>query len=224
MSLITREDIAGYVDEATNGVPEYKIEETVSSGFVDITTIENVHSFWHRCPGVDYKRARDIIKLLVDGAGGFTSLSDTQKNIACIHKLGTFDERITFIGHVVNLQYMKVYNLNTAICRDSRLFEAELQVRNELPDNHKDILGEARTAILDYKFFAVEGTPNNDLEGILDYIWGTAGTTWDAAGLFQKAWVPETMSLNDLCSLMNDIVSSGKYFFTMPQGKSWILL
>ena len=222
MDLLLR--VEGWVDEETSGKAKYKFNDVVEAGWEDVTSIEEVYANWWKCPGIDFKRARDLVSSLVTDTGGFASLTSPQKDIACKYKIGAFADRVAHCGHPTNLTYMRAYNKNTRICREQRQVESEIIARNELPSNHKDYFDESKEVYYNYFFFAVEGIPNNDLEGILDYIWGTAGTTWAGAGLLNKAWTPETMNLNDLCSHLNDILSGGKYFFTMPDGKNWEII
>jgi hypothetical protein len=222
---LLREDIAGFTDEATNGAPIYKLSTSIEAGFIDITSIENLHSFAYKVAGIDYKFYRDEIKSLIDQSGGFTAQNDTIKNICCIHKIGTHAEMQAFLGtQQAVIDLMRVYSANTSICRDMRFFEIEIMLRNELPDNHKDALDEARTQILDYIFFAVEGTDSGDLEGLLDYLIGKVGTSFDGIGLINKAWAPVTMNITDLSNKCYNILANGDYYFNMPPNKEFIIL
>jgi hypothetical protein len=221
-----REDILGFIDEETNGVPLYKISDNpVEAGFVDITSIENLHNFGKRVVGHDYKCIRDFLGTLVEDSGGFAAQNDTIKYICCIHKLGTHNEMKTFLGSQQALiALMKVYKYNTSISRESRAFEAEVTVRNELPNNHKELLTDVRDIFINYLIYGVEGIDKGDNEGLLDYLIAKVGTSWEGLGLINKAWTPETMTITELSNFLYNIIDKGDYYYTPAPNKSFIWL
>lgn len=194
-----------------------KSPNIIPDGYVDISSLENWNSFGY-LTGHDYKFVRDRIKDYVieldigspkTEEGGFNQLTDLQKSIAVQHKIGTLEQRISTVGTDININLGLYYHKNVSEIRSIRLSYAIAEVLNRIGDAYIIVL-EARSLILDYIFFGIEGTAQGDIEGITDYIWGRG--TWQGSGLINKPWNPSDLdNMTELCQRVENILIKGIY-------------
>ena len=216
-------DITSWGDDTLLGNVPFKFEETVSSGYADITTVENIHKYGFDIEGYDYKKVRNIIKDLVETIG-FSNLTANEKYIATIHKIGTHAERLSALnGNVENLVLIGLqYHVKVSDVRKIRLGFAVAEVHNRLgfitigPYTAAEII---LSEILPYNYLytftelGLGGLCDNDnSEGLFDYLNSTVGSTWELTGLRSKPWTPEGMTdMEEFCDKMLDILQNGNY-------------
>lgn len=207
-----------FVDIQTSGIRKHIFIESIIDGFENITSIENIHNFAKYASILldneeylcGYKFYRNRIKDLVTN---FDELTDSQKYICCIHKIGTETQRREFLNDFnLYTQLCSEYAQKVSDCRNYRAKLAQMQVWVRLGEvNAFSIISESKDVFLAYVTFGLEGTICGDPEGITDYIYGTQGTSFEGIGLINKIFVPIFGTLQELCDLLYNILIEGKY-------------
>lgn len=194
-----------------------KFSDTVPSGWVEITDLQEVLDY-SKYIDRDYKYIRDKIKELVIAKGtneedGFNNLTAQEKVIACEYKIGTHAQRLAVVG-IDNLILLGLqYHAKVSEARTTRLAYAIAEVHNRLPNNGEEVIDDtnAENLVFQYVYFGREGVDEGDTLGIMDYVFGRSGTSYDGAGLLQKAWTPEAETMADLCDTIKEILIYGNY-------------
>lgn len=209
-------DPAASYSQPLAGAP-YIIAATLPGAYRDITSIENYYTYINEV-SQDFKYVRDQIKQIVLDAGsgdedtGFNTLTNPQKQICCELLIGSHAARLGFLGsHNTMVLLGLAYHKQASEARNIRFAYAIQEAHTRLPDNAKEIPGEVSTQIIDFIYFGIEGTQEGDPEGLMDYLYGRAGTTWDAAGLINKPWTPDGITLTQLVNNLYDILHKGEY-------------
>jgi hypothetical protein len=197
----------------------YLIADTLPGTYRDITSIENLNLYIFDV-SQDYKFVRDEIKQIIEDLGGgnvdtgFGTLTDAEKNIACEMIIGSHAVRLAYLGsHSVMKALCYTYDLTVTPVRQIRINHARQELHTRIPSNALEAESEAGALIDSYLRFGIEGTTEGDPEGFIDWLFGRAGTTYDAAGLLQKPWAtdPAGYGLTAVCNKMYDIIHKGLY-------------
>lgn len=218
--------VKSWEDADLGGNPAFKFESTVSTGYEDITSVENINDYGFNLDGYDYKRVRDYLKTEVETIG-WTNLTATQKTIAATHKIGTHAERLAAFGGDVNTLVAAgtQYHVKVFGCRQIRMAWAESCVHN-----HLEHLTEGSQTVPEFILSNIPanyishyvnngrgGVCDNDSDpGLLDYINNTVGTIHADAGsdpgLRTRTWTPEGLAdMSAFCDKLMDILQKGIY-------------
>ena len=154
---------------------------------------------------------------------GFVLSTPTEKQILTEHKIGTTAQRIATVGADNTVMLGIQYHERSVEARQVRMAYATGEVHSRLSPNGgivmQDIITGANNMFITFVFFGVEGSledgpwdsPDDQIEGIADYIYGRSGTEFDGTGLLQKGWTPNGMTLSELCDKLYDILIKGEY-------------
>jgi hypothetical protein len=214
-------ELKSYLVDELNGNKPYIVADVIPEGYVDITSIENWHTYGMNT-GKDYRFVRDRIKQVVVDIGngdlllGFDSLSLSDKLIAVEHKIGTMEQRMSVVGLDNTVKLGLLYHSRVSVDRQVRAGYAITELYTRLPDDAEEILDEIMLSggnmFITYMFFGREGTLEGDIkEGIMDYLYGREGTSFENVGLLQKPFEPIGMTMLELVDKIYDIVIKGNY-------------
>lgn len=154
---------------------------------------------------------------------GFEQLTGAEQAIATEHKIGTTSQRIATVGVDNSVLLGIQYHERSVEARKVRMAYATGEVHSRLDPNGgivmQDIISSADNMFITFVFFGVEGSledgpwdsPDDQIEGIGDYIYGRTGTQFASAGLIDKGWTPNGMTLSALCDKLYDILIKGEY-------------
>ena len=145
---------------------------------------------------------------------GFDTLTTAEKDIAVKMIIASHAKRLAHVGSHAGLEGLcYAYDITVAPIRRTRINYARQELHTRIPNNALEAENEAAQLIMNYLEFGIEGTTEGDPEGFFDWVFGRTGTTWDAAGLLQKAWTtdPGGYGLTALCNKIYDIVHNGNY-------------
>ena len=197
----------------------YVLAATLPPNYRDITSIENLNTFINDV-SQDYKFVRDEVKGIISDAGGgnietgFDTLTNSEKDIAVSMIISSHSKRLAHVGSHNDLKTLCLtYDQRLKPIRQMRVDIARQELHARIPNNALEAEGEAAQLIDKYIDFGIEGTTEGDPEGVLDWVFGRAGTTYAAAGLLQKPWTtdPAGYGLTAVCNTIYDIIHKGIY-------------
>lgn len=147
---------------------------------------------------------------------GFDQLNSTEKKIAVEHNVGTDKQHIDLVGQENFLSYDALYKERVSTARQKRLTITQSVCQIHLHEKSKIIIDQARNAITDYFLFGIEGTKEefntNEKEGISDYLYGRAGTSYEGNGLIDQNWIlQEGLTMQDFVDKIYNILINGIY-------------
>lgn len=194
--------------------------DAVPEGYEDITDIYSLHK-WGGSTRRDYKFVRDQIKQMVvdlgsgDEDAGFLLLPVEGKLVCCEHKIGSHALREAVVGTSNLVLFGLQYHKQVTEARQVRAAYVTSILWNRLPNNAQEVLEEVISLqdnmFITYVFFGREGTVEGDPEGITDWLYGRAGTSFENTGLLQKNWTPSGMTMEELVDTIYDIAHNGNY-------------
>jgi hypothetical protein len=213
--------ITTYLVSELNNNKAFKAVDVIPEGYADISSIKNWHIFGLNT-GKDYRFVRDRIKEIVvelgdgDEEAGYNLLSIPDKIIATEHKIGTQPQRIATVGFDNTVKLGLLYHSRVSSDRQVRAGYAITELYSRLPNHAEEVLDEIMglggNLFITYAFFGREGTLEGDTKaGIMDYMYGREGTTFEGVGLLQKPWTPIDMTMEQLVDKLYDIVIGGNY-------------
>lgn len=208
----TFEPNRGYYEVQLHG-NAYVAADSFPTDYEDITSIENWHLHGDKV-GKDYKWYRDRIKALVTTVGGgdvdagFDTLTNTEKDICCYHKIGSQEQRVLHTSFSEVEAAGDSYNYRVSETRKQRASRAEGMIINYLPDDYKALFttegATIQAAWSAYRDFGVEGTLILDPPGISDWLFGS---------LALKSYTPANgvADCEALADLIWDCIHNGNY-------------
>ncbi len=213
-----------FISFEENGNPDIsilKFSDAAISGFENISNIIAINKFIDFIKAVsingvdyycDYKFCRDRIKDLFVSWGECTL---EEKFILCKHNIGDKSDRIALIGfNNYQLSMVNYGNKATTISRGNRIPFVKSEVWSRLDiDKAREIAEESEKVLYLYQENGIEGTLyDSGQEGIDDYIYGRAGTSFEGDGILQKSLgTIEGFSTNqDFCDYLKGITIDGE--------------
>ena len=215
-----RQDIDGWNNIQTSGIPLFKFSETQPTGYVLYDTIEQINTSLNY-PKIlvlndieyycDFKYTRDRIK------DKFTKWNDhttQEKIIFCGLKIGSDDDRNNFIG-LTNSKMLSIkYSYNaTTIARGNRAKFLVSEVWSRLTDiDAKNVAHAGRDAFVSYLTFGFEGSIAGDPDGLYDFIYGIAGSRYAGIGIMDMVLEDQPIgsTKQEFCDYLTDIFLYGK--------------
>jgi hypothetical protein len=211
---ITINGFLGY-HPSISGLPIFLAEETVSSGYTDVSSIKN----WSKHGGSihrDYKFVRDHIKSLFTSLGGWGGLDAEEKQIVSQNFLSTKTQRDEIYTTEEQVDHGVIFHTKSVKSRQSRANKVIGEIINRMqPTDHSSIINDIMGAsqLLDkYINFGREGTVEGDSEGAFDYLESRVGTTYENNGFREYAYTPTGYSdMTDFSTGLMDILKNGNY-------------
>lgn len=153
---------------------------------------------------LDYKNFRASLAARV-AQEGFANLSLVDKQLAARNFVVSKADRDSIFSLEEQVEHGAVFHADSILCREERYRRAASEVYNRLTGAESSlIVGTIITKGLDtlYKQYGIEGTPSGDVEGLYDFIAGTAGTTYSSGGLIpglpHRSFTPAGMTIQEL--------------------------
>lgn len=211
-------DIGNEYDEILNVAGQHgsseplRLEETVSEGYQDISSITNFNKYWEDIC-IDYRCFRARLIEHVTQAGGFNNLSQQEKTIVAKEFCASKEDRDTVFTVEEQVQNGKRFHSMSVEARKKRRVSAEALVYNRInaPVEQVDLINDVAQLLNIYVEFGIEGTETGDPEGILDYVDGTAGTVFENGGFPQKSYTIEGMTSAEFGEKIKTILKDGPY-------------
>jgi hypothetical protein len=203
-------EIDNYYTYQLGGNSPYIIEDTVLTGYQEITSIESLDRYGLQT-GKDYKIVRweMILQVVIKG---WTNLSVPEKTIAstwfAVEKAQR-DEVHTLDEQIANGM---AHHENSRKVRYDRHTIALMEVLNRLSkvDSQDMLLAlESNNLLRLYVEYGIEGVSRGDTEGIVDFLNSEAGTSYASNGLIEKAYTPVSGTLTELKDKILDIIING---------------
>ena len=211
----------------SQGNPYFILSPNIDNNYHDLTdtvtyTNDEIFDFFQkywRDAGCDIICATEVFDDIVTndyGAGnaatGWAALSSARKDICVEMNVGTLANQIAHSGidTVISLHYSHQKELEDA--RRNRMDNVEVQMDTRLGHANGQIaFREMIQEVEHYIFDGALGTTENGagVYGVLDYIYGRAGTPYANAGLLQKGWVPTGFTMQALCDHLAGILRDG---------------
>lgn len=171
-----------YLESDLNGNSPYTVADVVPNSYVDISSITTWHSVGRTLK--DYKYIRNEIMILANTIG-WANLSTEEKtivaNLFAVEKVKR--DEIYNTNQQVNLGLL--HHKNSIEARATRLAIVQMNLFNRLDKADWEEVAIDTVNLLDsYVNHGREGTVEGDLEGLFDYVDGSArtGTSWDGSG------------------------------------------
>jgi len=180
--------------------PAY-LSETLTSGWIDVTSIENLNAYSTRATIrstgtiADYKLIRNEISTLL-AATTFAALSVPEKMIVCNMFLVSVTDRDTIYTTAQQIGLGQLFNKYSVGARTLRVSKASSEIYNRLTKTEAlQIVKDVTTTdslFFDYINFGVEGTVEDGAgqEGLFDYMLSRAGTPWATTGFSSYGYTP----------------------------------
>jgi len=228
MYNLYRENIENWTSINDSGIPTFKFSNSIPNGYVPYDSILEIFSAIEYCKILiidnieyycDYKFIRDRIK---DKFTEWNNHSIQEKSIFCQLKIGSETERIEFLesiyptqGFIINQKMMLNYAYKaTTISRGNRVKLAFNEIWCRLnPDDAKIIASKGSESVIAYTTFGSDGTINNDMDGIYDFIYGISGTKYENNGILQQNLISEPIGYTQLefCNFLFNLAITGEY-------------
>lgn len=218
MILIKRDDIdiSGdcmiYDPTVDATLPRFKVVASKTAGYTDISSIENFYKFGSLA-GEDYKKVRSEIKNLYISLG-WNSLRDKEKDICSRLFISTKSERDQIFSLSVQKELGLIWHKNSVDCRMDRYNYVVVEIFTELSSLESvEVMNDIVTNFLaeKYVYYGLEGTLENNKEGLFDYLEARVGTSYENTGLASKGFIPRSMTLNRLVLIIMYILKNGNY-------------
>lgn len=213
-----------YTSQDLNNNAPYKTSDTVETGYVDISSIENWWWFFeqdrHSWICKDYKYYRNQILILANFVIGWSNLSQREKEIsASIFAVGD-TERLEVYTVEEQINQGVIHHHRSVKSRTDRLERVQIEIFNRIDKAYWfEIATDLEGIKLHYLQEGREGTLEGDPEGLFDYIDGSnrPGTSWDGnttgkVGVRDKAFsVVGFNNCSDFADYTLDILKNGNY-------------
>jgi hypothetical protein len=189
-----------------------KVEQTVSAGYQDITSISNWEKYWENTCN-DYKCFRNrMIEFMLAG-NPFSGLTQAEKEIVAKNFCVAKADRDSLFTVQQQIEHGREFHKKSVLAREKRKMYAEAEVYNRILDGieQADLMNDVSLLLQNYHKFGIEGTLEGDVAGVFDYIESRAGTPYENAGLLQKTYTVEGMTVAQLSQRLMDIMKNGLY-------------
>lgn len=194
--------------ELGENVP-FKREDTVSSGYEDISSI-TAWATHGASTGYDYKVVREEIAALVTSIG-WESLDAGEKEIASKYFVVDKASRDEVYTTIQQIGLGLLHHKASVEARTLRYAKASMEVYNRLsPAESKVVIGDVADLGFKYVQYGIEGTVEGDPEGFFDYLEARSGTSYENTGLATKTYEPDGMTLAQLVTRLMDILKLGE--------------
>lgn len=175
--------------------------------------IENIHRNWQNLYR-DYKQARAALQGLITDIG-WDGLSTVERKIMSMWFVAPIQQRITVHTIPEQVAFAKTFHDNSVIARGKRADAATSAMYNylsksdafELVDdivNNYNLIGK-------YITYGREGTLEDGIDGLFDYLLSREGSIFSGCGLLNKSFVPHGITLPQLVDAAMDIFKNGNY-------------
>ena len=201
----------------TIGLPIFLIEEIVSSGYKDISSIKNWAKYRHSLKR-DYKFARERIKESYIAKGGWSNLDIEEKEIISQFFLTQKSKRDEIYSTEEQIIFGHSFHHNSVISRVSRTDKIMEEIFSRISDTseNKNIINDitGSSQILErYIKFGREGTLEGDTgSGAFDYLESRVGTEYENNGFRGHNYMP--VGYNNMTEFSNylvDILKHGNF-------------
>ncbi len=160
----------------------------------------------------DYKVLRENLMIQV-ATEGFANLTLEEKEIASSHFCVLKVDRDTVHTIKEQIENGIIFHKKSVDSRKLRRNAAEGEVYNRIQDGleQSDLMNDVITMLDTYVNFGIEGTLEGDLIGLFDYLESRVGTPFEGAGLLEKTYTVEGMTIAQLSVKLMDIFKGGIY-------------
>ena len=165
------------------------------SGYTEASTIENFDKFWV-AGGIDYKAARQEIKLLYQSIG-WSSLSDDEKKTCARYFVCSLSESAEVYSSSEIISYSKQYHNSSVSCRTNRLRDFEVFLFREIGlANVQDlVITFSESLFANYRDRGVEGKYSGDsIDGLFDAINGTITSAFSVLNMRTQLYSPANLN------------------------------
>lgn len=192
-SLLTKEECP---DDPTH---------VVESG--SLTVIQD-NDTWANC-GKDYRLQRHLLKQYV--GENYFSMSDEELEQAASHFCAPLTDINRFFSSAEQVRLGKDFHRRATECRRDRLGGVVALLFNHLEYMEAgEIVQDLNDYIWKYVELGVEGTTEQDPEGVFDYFVSSSGTSFENNGFLEKLFVPRHgITLQELSNAVMIVLQSG---------------
>lgn len=194
--------------------PLFVSSENLISGYNDVSSIFNWHSFGKRT-GRDYKFIRERIREFYSQTT-WEQLTLEEKKICCQYFLVSSSEMNSLFNINEQIEMGKLFHENSQKSREKRLEKITAELMNRLlPSEYNEIIEDIFSTNMlynKYLLFGREGILEGDPVGIFDYIESRSGTIYENNGFRNKPFNPIGFNNNlEFSVYLMDFIKYGKY-------------